>query len=459
MKNVYYVNVGYPRLYDLATGEPIQAFNAYSDYIHNQIGHTFAESVPGQYASHVANFFDYAYETGVMGGAPLEEEAALKTINKYYEFLTKGINSKDFVIRKAAIALNKSPVEIISANTYVSAVNNFMHITQAKLKDAARLLQILTGNDLLSKVRTLPLLEDRHRSPSEMKRISESTLKFGTEIKKYNNLAAGGIPGGKIQHYNQSRHFPVDKVLHLLNGIDDPLHRCAAALMAAGGLRQSELWPIRSSDIDEKTRTLQIEDPNFHRHPSAEKVHKKLPFKGRLTAAVVMFEPFKSIFFEAYAEYLSVRPTTASDYLFVSDSQNTYGQPLLTCQKANTTLKQLNRALRAVQVKLWPNSDKHELYASHSLRHFYGTWARNFVHIPGRPGMGLDLAEIQIIMGHKDIKSTERYAKLSAENLIAEIEIAERNKMYWGKDCSINEIRAAVYIDLANELKARKRDD
>ncbi|MNF08344.1 hypothetical protein D3C80_2087440 [compost metagenome] len=62
-------------------------------------------------------------------------------------------------------------------------------------------------------------------------------------------------------------------------------------------------------------------------------------------------------------------------------------------------------------------------------------------------------------MGHKDIKSTKGYAKLSEENLIAEIEIAERNKMYWGKNCHINEIRAAVYIDLANELKARLRHD
>ena len=51
------------------------------------------------------------------------------------------------------------------------------------------------------------------------------------------------------------------------------------------------------------------------------------------------------------------------------------------------------------------------------------------------------------------------YAKLSEENIIAEIEIAERNKMYLETNQDINEIRAAVYIELGNELKSRMRND
>jgi integrase len=459
MKNVLYVIAGYPRLYEMATGEPIQAFNTYSDYICNQIRQTFSGNVPEQYSYNVANFFDFSYETGVMGATPMDEEAALKTINLYYEFLTKGSESNDYIIRKAALALNRKPVKTISANTYIAPVNHFLRISQAKLKDTVRLLQILTGNNSFAIIRTLPVLEDRVRPPAEMAQISESTLKFGRSSDSYNNLAAGGIPGGKAAHNNLPKHFPIEKILLLLNGIEDPMHRCCAAFMASGGIRQSELWPVRLKDIDENARTVQIEDPNFHRNPGAAKSHKKMPFKGRLTAAVVLFEPFKSIFFESLTEYLKVRPTTNSEYLFVSDKKNKYGLPLLSCQTTNTTNKQLNRSLNKTQKKLWPNSVPEESYASHSLRHFYGVWARNFVYIPGRACLGLDLAEIQIIMGHKDINSTKGYAKLSQENLIAEIEIAERNKMYWGKNCHINEIRAAVYIELANELKARLHHD
>ncbi|MDN4547000.1 site-specific integrase [Pseudomonas sp. C32] len=459
MKNVLYVNAGYPRLYEMATGEPIQAFNTFSDYICNQIRHTFSGDVPEQYTYNLGKFFDFCYETGVMGATPLDEEAAQKTINLYYDFLTKGSESKDYVIRKAALALKRNPISSNSANTYIAPVNKFLHISQAKLKDSARLLQILTGNNSFANIKALPVLEDRTRTAAEMAQISNSTLKFGRLSETYNNLAAGGIPGGKIAHNNLPKHFPVEKILLLLNGIKDPMHRCCAALMASGGIRQSELWPVRLKDIDENARTVQIEDPNFHRNPGAAKSHIKMPFKGRLTAAVILFEPFKSIFFEALIEYLQVRPTTDSEYLFVSDKKETYGMPLLTCQKANTTNKQLNRSLKKTQKKHWPDSPPEEIYASHSLRHFYGTWARNFIYIPGRPALGLDLAEIQIIMGHKDIKSTEVYAKLSEENLIAEIEIAERNKNYWGKNCHINEIRALVYIDLANELRTRGTHD
>jgi len=459
MKNVLYVNVGYPRLYEIATAEPIQAFNNYSDYICNQIRHSFSGNVPEQYTYNLANFFDFCYETGVMGGTPLNEEAALKTINLYYEFLTKGIESKDYVIRKAARALNKKPVISNSANTYIVPVNHFLHISQAKLKDTARLLQILTGNNSFGIIKTLPVLEDRIRTSLEMKKISNNTLKFGRTSDTYNDLAAGGIRGGKPAHNNLPKHFPIEKILRLLNAIEDPMHRCCSALMASGGIRQSELWPIRLKDIDEKNRTVQIEDPNYHRNPGAAKSHQKLPFKGRLTASVVLFEPFKTIFFETLLEYLQVRPTSSSEYLFVSEKKTTRGMPLLRCQKANTTNKQLNKSLARTQKKLWPEAASEKIYSSHSLRHFYGMWARNFVYIPGRAGMGLDLPEIQIIMGHKDIKSTEVYAKLSEENLIAEIEIAERNKLYWGKRRHINEIRAAVYLDLANELKSRANND
>ncbi|AUY33655.1 site-specific integrase [Pseudomonas sp. PONIH3] len=457
MKNVLYVVAGYPRLYDLATGEPIEAFNTHSDYICNQIRQTFSSDTPEQYTRNLARFFDFSYETGVMGASPLKEEAALKTINLYYDFLTKGAESQDYVIRKAAISLEHKPVTHASANTYLAPVNGFLRLAQARLKDTARLLRILTGNKVFDHVSSLPILEDRQRSKAEMDSIHNTTLKFGRDSDTYNNLAAGGIRGGKVSGNNLPKHFPINKIQSLLNGIEDPMHRCCAALMAAGGVRQSELWAVRLEDIDEFTRTIKIEDPNFHRNPSAEQAHKKLAYKGRTTASLVLFEPFKTTFFESLSEYLAVRPKSSSEYLFVSSTKKTYGLPLLSCQKQNTTNKLFNRTLRKAQEKLWPNHNQDQIYTSHSLRHFYGVWARNFVYIPGRPSIGLELAEIQILMGHKDIKSTAIYAKISEENLIIEIEIAERNKMYLGDFQDINEIRSAVYIELGNELKSRMK--
>ncbi len=81
MKHVYLIQMDTPRLFETATGRPIDAFNRYAGYKTKEVGHAFGESVPYQYCSSVAHFFDYCYETGVMGGTPMPPEVAQKTIN------------------------------------------------------------------------------------------------------------------------------------------------------------------------------------------------------------------------------------------------------------------------------------------------------------------------------------------------------------------------------------------
>lgn len=457
MKHVYLIELdNTPRLYELATGRPIDAFNRYATYKTKEVGHAFGASVPPQYCQATAGFFDYCYETGVMGGPPMPPEVAQKTINLYWDFLTKGVNSTDFVVRRAAKALEKTPVKPVSAQTYLAGVNDFLRTSQMKLNDMASLVRILTKSDAFTNVISLPQAEDRRRTRAEMDHIRSNTLTFGNTPKDVHAYAPGGIPGGKVKGSQVSRNFPTEKVLDLLNNVEDPMHRCITAMIAAGGVRHSEAWGIRKSDIDIDTRIIRIEDPNYHRNPAAEKVSKKLPYKGRTLATIVMFEPFKTIFFESLADYLDVRPTTDSDYLFVSDDSQTYGEPLLLIKEMNSLNKQLNRAIRKAQVNLGTTSPATQApYTSHSLRHFYGVWARNFVYLPDRRVIGLTLPEIKILMGHKDIRSTEKYARLSEENAIAEIEAAERMKALWGKNPHIDQIRSAVYAELAYDLLER----
>lgn len=456
MKHVFLVQMDTPRLFELATGRPIDAFNRYSTYKTKEVGHAFGQSTPYQYCCSVAAFFDYCYETGVMGGPPMPPEVAQKTINLYWDFLTNGVNSIDFIVRRAAKALEKTPVTSGSAQTYLAGVNDFLRTSQMKLNDMASLIRILTKSDAFANVLSLPQTQDRRRTRAEITKIHNNTLTFGNTPTDAHTHALGGIPGGKVKGSQVSRSFPTEKVLDLLNSVEDLQNRCVASMIASGGLRHSEVWGIRRSDIDIDSRTIRIEDPNFHRNPAAEKAAKKLPFKGRTLATIVMFEPFKSIFFDSLADYLDVRPTTASDYLFVSTDRSSYGEPLIFSMEINSLNKQLNRALRKAQINLGTASPATNApYTSHSLRHFYGVWARNFVYIPGRCQVGLSLPEIKILMGHKDIRSTERYARLSEENIIAEIEAAERMKTLWGKNPHIDQIRSAVYAELAQDLSAR----
>jgi len=356
VKHVYLIKTDILRLYVLETGEPIDAFNCYSHHVSREVAHTFGPDTPDQYCHSVAWFMDYCYETGVMGGSPMPSELAQQTINMYWDFLTKGVNSKDFIVRKAAKALERKTVKDVSASTYLAGVNHFLHVSQAKLKDMQSLLRVLTQSDVFLEVSSLPQLEDRRRNKAELDNISSNSLTFGNSPSNIHQYTRGGLPGGKAKPSQVSRHFPTERVLDLLNNIEDPLSRCVSAMIAAGVVRHSEAWGIRKCDIDVENRTVKIEDPNFHRNPAAEKLEKSLPFKGRTLATIVMFEPFKTIFFDSLADYLDVRPTTDSEYLFISSARKTYGEALIHTAPMNSLNKQLNRAMRKAQVGLGTKS-------------------------------------------------------------------------------------------------------
>ena len=106
-------------------------------------------------------------------------ELAQKTISLYWDFLTKGVNSKDFIVRRAAKALDREPVKEVSAGTYLAGVNHFLRTSQMKLKDMASLLRVLTKSDALTEISSLPQLEPRQRNKSEQENILSNTLKFG----------------------------------------------------------------------------------------------------------------------------------------------------------------------------------------------------------------------------------------------------------------------------------------
>ncbi|WP_410784610.1 tyrosine-type recombinase/integrase, partial [Leifsonia sp. SIMBA_070] len=59
-------------------------------------------------------------------------------------------------------------------------------------------------------------------------------------------------------------------------------------------------------------------------------------------------------------------------------------------------------------------------YGFHSLRHMYAYYLVNHCPNPRDPNrFGLDLKMVQLLMGHKSIKSTERYARKDAKMLEA----------------------------------------
>lgn len=451
MKHVRLINLGIPRLYEVSSGHPIAAYNAYTEYLYTELYSESGASTPALYSLDVAKFFDYAYETGVLGGGHLTTEHAEATVRQYSKFLTEGVNSKNFVIKKAARALDTKPVIAESAARYIAAVNHFLHINEKQFNDSAAFASLMRGAPI-EDTPTLSLLAPRRRKTIERSKISENTLQYGSTCSKFEH-GRGGIPSPKLTKTFTKRDFPTRHILRLLHGTPDPMQRCIQALQAGGGLRISEAFQIRLPDIDRKKQTVLISDPNSLRDPSKKKT--PLPFKGRQTAMVIMFEPYKRIFFEALEAYLRVRPSTTSNYLLISAEKENYGIALVTAYPMNTLTKKYNCTLKEVQLNNHIAGADDRIFTSHSLRHFYGNWARNCVLIPGRNRIGLELSEIQMLMGHKDIKSTERYAQLDEISVAAEIASANQLVHSWGSNYSADLVRGQVYARLADELMAR----
>lgn len=451
LKNVLLVHTDPPRLYETATGNPVPSFNAYSRRIHRQLGTKRSQAANEQYTYRNAGFIDYLYESRALGAGKIDPEALNETINSYFIFLTQGVNSTDFVIRTVAKRLGRTPVSIVSGLAYKAAANDFLRLHAALLRDSLAMANFLNPGTVIEAPNELDALADRRRSRTEIEQMRSKLMEFKEKPAEVYQTAKGGLEGGKAPKSRPPKEFPSRRILSLIENLP-PLEKVVALLQAGGGLRQSEAWAMRNDDINVKERSLRIEDPNHWRDPSA----KDLPFKGRTTARIFMFEPFETLFYDALAEYKAIRPTSDSEFLFISDNRNNYGEAFVDVAKPNSLNRRINRALAKAQQKAGvTESTTTKLYSSHSLRHFYGYWARNFVYIPGRRTVGLTLGEIQVLMGHANIASTIIYAKLDQEVLMAEIHASQQMAAIWNQTSNIDSLRADAYEALAQDLRGR----
>lgn len=452
LKNVFLVPCNPPRLYEVATGEPIPSFNVYSRNIHRKRGKKRTDATNRQYVGHNAGLMDFLYECRALGAGPIDPDALNEILESYYTFLTEGVCSDDYIIRTVANRLGRTPITISSALKVKAAANDLLRRHAAVLRDSLAKVKTLYPECDIAPPPELPVLADRQRSSNEIEQMRSNLMEFKEKPNSTFLVAEGGLESGRRPRDGTRKDFPSLHILTLIRNLP-PLEKAIALFQCGGGLRQSEAWAIRQPDINLKERTIRVEDPNHLRDPST----KELPFKGRTTANVYVFEPFKTFLFDAIADYQAVRPTSDSDYLFVSDADGTYGEPLLEVLQGNSLNRRLNRALAAAQISnhIYKSSTTQKTYTSHSLRHFYGYWARNFVYMPGRPTIGLTLAEIQVLMGHIDIKSTLRYAVIDNDIFMAEISASEEMSAIWNTTKSIDSLRADAYEALARDLRNR----
>ncbi|WCE90964.1 tyrosine-type recombinase/integrase [Pseudomonas syringae] len=406
MKNFMLVQVGrYPRLFN-ADGVPIDLFNRF--VVNMKEAQGLSESTRKGYAEHTAHMLDFMCELGMLElDNPPSPTNAQRALSLYPRFLEDATLIDDPQLAQIAQSLGRTPISKASCGKHCAAINNFSEFSQQLAQQEHALEQARGGERTPA---PLPPFrpQQQARSHFEILRLQQ------------NSVIASCINGKKLKATRRKprlstkvseqtfagKDFPRSRLIQAIKRANNSRDRLLWLMLAATGLRFSEALQMRLSDIDLKNRSMKVHDPSGARNPITQE-EKRLPNKGRRTTSIYILAPLKDMLFDALEAYLHERPQMIEqDYLFLHSTPEKFGQPLCTSTPFKTLNGTCNRAFKKAQTE---GDEKQHLYSLHSLRHFYATWLKNCVSAKGSHKLGLQMYQIQRLMGHKQLTTTMRY--------------------------------------------------
>ena len=180
-------------------------------------------------------------------------------------------------------------------------------------------------------------------------------------------------PVKKSHHQKMSRPLPRylrgEQLRVLFDQVKEPRDRSIFMLMLRCGLRVEEVARLTLGAVDVKRRTILVEDG-----------------KGGKDRVVYMSHDA----LEALMDYVRVRPASRARRIFLVRKGLCTGQPI---------------SIRGIQKRMEHYAKKAKLRAScHQLRHTMATQLLN---------ADADLCTIQDLLGHANVKTTQRYCQIS----------------------------------------------
>ncbi len=262
-------------------------------------------------------------------------------------------------------------------------------------------------------------------SPAEAKRLRQSSM-----LASVMRANPDGIrrPRGLSAKANARREsegeaaFPLVHFADLLAAAGTHRDRAFWALLAGSGIRTCEALSRRWSNIDLENRKIWVDDPNLSANQREADGRARMRHKGRNSEKTYLFQPLRRIFFSELLAYMKTEyiPGCGHEFVF-QDVQPGSGRGRPFAEVSDTAR---NRSFkRAVsRARISPRSPGND-WGLHSLRHAYGTFMLNY--LPHSGGYGLELKEVQRLMGHRSEQTTARYAKEDAMILEAKLEFAD----------------------------------
>lgn len=409
----------------------------------------FAFATKKRYLEAVCNFIDYLYECGVLGCFGDEDimpsrQQINEAIDTYVPFLLRGskysleILSSDSSAQvsnqwkiRVFTALNIEPCSRKSLDNVIAALNLFLRVSEALSHEAFDFAE-QHGINLSAEYSPLINSFDGFDKISSLQRTAlRSSSLMGGVLRLHGSIKRpAGIkhPSKRTSPENDNKDFPVEYMDSLISAATSWRDRALWLLLLASGLRKSEALNLRWTDIDYINRNVYVLDPKNRRYGRFMTPDEKVRFKGRSVSWTYLWEPWRSKFFQALAEYRKREwrlPSDGNDFVFqilkVQDGK--VGVPLAMASDS-ATIGAFKRAVIKAEI-ISSDLDGYKTWTPHSLRHAYGIYMLNYIPI-GPSVFGFSEVDVQSLMGHKSITSTRKYARRKQDILNVKLEYADR---------------------------------
>lgn len=432
-------------LYDPA-GVRLSVFDAFNRLLTEE---TYSTKV--RYTTVVARFIDYLYEIQVLGAAPVSKEVVNEAIDHYLALLSNGEKislciddgmyadpadeRKEAALRTVAKNLGIRSLAPGSWDNTLAPLNRFLSLCN-RLEEEAREMALIRGGIDKEIIDASfhdyrPLISavtgNTRLSNSEITHIKHCSLiggvvRFKGKLTRPRKLKVNRRKHGRSPGREQA--FPMEHFQRLINVCTHWRDKALWCLLAASGIRRSEALNLEWAHIDFKKQEVYVLDPDLLRYARNSLPNERANrFKGRDVSWTYLRQPYRSWFFELLRQYRIneyVIPADGNDYVFQYVNHPHQGKPLRLA--ADSTLNDLFvDAVKRAGIP-GPLTSPDHVWTVHSLRHAYGVYMLNDIPIPGQDIPGLTESEVQMLMGHRDINSTRKYAKPKESRLRQKLE-------------------------------------
>lgn len=443
-------------------GASISAFEYFSYQIKDK-----AFATRKRYSEVIAQFIDYLIEAKVFG-FPASKSKINRVIDFYTTYLATGT---DVIAKELAITpnlqaseqwkldvVNNLPRNAISRRSFdnvIAAVNLFLKTSELLAVEAKEIAE-LKGIKVENYETLINAFDDNHNLTSFEKANLKRNSMFAGVIKSDNRFLKRPSKLINIASKNQNNttrlDFPIEKVLDVISFANNYRDKTLWLLLASSGIRISEALNLRWNEIDVENQKVYIVDPDGKRFGADMNVTQEARFKGRQTSITYLVQPFKDWFFEAFAHYVR------EEYIPHKGEQNYVFQYLDEVNRGKPYIEVIDKALndnfqdacKKVGLKK-PKQSKKEQWSLHSLRHMYGVYMLNEAPVdPVNNKFGLELSEVQKLMGHSSPITTGHYARKTTKAIERRLELIDKQMMSITSDQDI--------ALLKKELKAIEND-